>query len=171
MYSTYIRWHGETRGMEGQTRTGDAAAALTAFRALLGRRDLDGEKAGVVLRDQARGRTLLFSRFDMPDQQLLPDDPIGSLDRAWVDADSDTRAIVAARSKAPAPDDSFGALLERYRVRRGLTEAQCAARWGVPLPTFKGWKGGKPAGNAGAIGRVLLLELDGPAQTGGSDGA
>lgn len=162
MYSVYLRWHDDVRPIEHQTRTGDWDQAVAAFRALLGRRELDGERAAVVLRDQRRARTLLFSRFDIADQRMMPGDPIPPPDHDWGQADVTTRAIVTARAAPAVSDASWSALLKRWRGRRGMTGAEAAAALGVPYSTLVGWEVGKPAGNAGAVGRVLLLELDGP---------
>jgi hypothetical protein len=53
--------------------------AIAEYRRLLARDDLAGEPWAAVLRDDVFRRTVLFSRFDRPQQRLLPYDALDVL--------------------------------------------------------------------------------------------
>lgn len=153
MYSVYLRWHDDSQVIEQQTRTGDAGAALAAYRALLAR-DLDGQKVAAVLRDQGAGRTLLFSRFDMPEQRLRQDDTIVT-EQLLDDADTATRAIVAARDAGAVQEVALPQLLKAYRARIGVTQKSLAERWGVSLEWVRKAEQGGRVASEGALCDLL----------------
>lgn len=128
MYSVYLRRHDGSLGEK--TRTGTPDAALAAFRDLLDRRDLDGEPIAAVLRDQLHGRTLLFSRFDMPQQRLLPTDWIDMDALDGASADNATCAIVTARTAAPRSDDAAELVA---RAKKDWAMIRDFGRPGTPL--------------------------------------
>jgi hypothetical protein len=82
--------------MQSVSRGQSPAQAIAEYRRLLARDDLAGEPWAAVLRDDLLGRTLLFSRFDSPEQRLLPSDTI-DLQRVFQSVDSrhDADAIVS----------------------------------------------------------------------------
>jgi hypothetical protein len=95
---TYLRRYSDGR-MQSVTRGLRPPEAIVEFRRLLARDDLAGEEWAAILRDDIGRRTLLFSRFDIDEQRLMPDD---TLDWEWIfmseDGPDDTvRAIVARR--------------------------------------------------------------------------
>lgn len=76
-----------------------ASEALEEYRRLLARDDLVGKPWAAVLRHDGLRRTLLFSRFDMEEQRLLPTDQIDIivlLERRE-DADQAVARIVSMR--------------------------------------------------------------------------
>ena len=99
MLKTYLRRHSDGH-MQSVSRGLRPADALSEYRRLLARDDLAGEPWAAVLRDDIVRRTLLFSRFDLPEQRLLSTDVIDfeAVFMADDNADEATRAIVAARS-------------------------------------------------------------------------
>ncbi len=55
---------------------------------------------------------------------------------------------------------SLPALIKSYRARHGLTQAQCADRWGVPVRTLQNWEARLPASAMARAISALLGELD-----------
>lgn len=100
MFKTYLRRHSDGR-MENVTMRLPPDAALTEYRRLLARDDLAGQPWAAVLRDELHPVTVLFSRFDVPDQRLLSSDEIDliatAIRAADVGSDCITRQIVEAR--------------------------------------------------------------------------
>lgn len=85
--------------MEVITRGLSHTKAIDEYRRLLARDDLAGEPWSAVLRCDLSRRTLLLSRFDLPERRLLPDDKIDfqAIYLSPENADETTLAIVAAR--------------------------------------------------------------------------
>lgn len=151
MYSVYLRRHDGSLGEK--TRTSAPDAALAAFRDLLDRRDLDGEPVAAVLRDQLHQRTLLFSRFDMPHQRLLPTDWIDMDALDGASADGATCAIVAARTGAPRSDDPAGL------VKRAKKDFAMIRDFGRPDTPLTDAELGAALGYRGASGRNTVARL------------
>lgn len=88
--------------MESVTKGLTPEAALAEYRRLLARDDLAGQPWAAVLRNERAPVTVLYSRFDLPEQRLLPSDAIDL--NAAIEAvrrggaDEATREIVAARA-------------------------------------------------------------------------
>ncbi len=167
LYSVYLRGHDGR--ISDQTKTGTPATAVAAFRTLLARRDLDGEPLAVVLRDQRQTRTLLYSRFDLPVQQLLPDDRI-DLDHLTSEvADIATSAIVRARQPTLSPDDPAGmvaqaksdpAMIRDFGRNGGqLSDADLAAALGYRGPGGRHTVARIAEGHGTVTSRLLLMAL------------
>jgi putative transcriptional regulator len=84
--------------------------------------------------------------------EILPDGSEGAMPRHLVAADG-WRA--GANGHAPAPPDA--AYARGVRARTRLTQAQFAARIGVPIETVRNWEQGKrsPRGPARALLKVI----------------
>jgi hypothetical protein len=97
MLKTYIRRHSDGH-MQSVSRGMRPAEAIAEYRRLLARDDLTDKPWSAILRDDLTRRTLLFSRFDLPEQRLLPSDVV-DFEAVFLsdDADTATRVIVNAR--------------------------------------------------------------------------
>lgn len=64
VFRVYLRDDKQRVARDSKTTTPDPAAALVAFRALIERTDLDGQRVAAALTQD--GRQLAFHRFDAP---------------------------------------------------------------------------------------------------------
>jgi putative transcriptional regulator len=71
-------------------------------------------------------------------------------------ADGSERPIAAVRSVAPT--ESQAAYTRRVRAATGLTQADFAARLGVPVETIRNWEQGKRAPRGPARALLKLIE-------------
>lgn len=129
-----LRWH-DGRLTE-RTETGDPDIAVAAFRALLGRDDLDGQPVAARMVSPLTRRSIYFSRFDgRPGlTRLHPAAPIDP------HADRDMTAEAAC---VPTMHDwetdprPYDACIKDWRTRHGWTWRQVADELREPLGTVQ----------------------------------
>ncbi|MBU0876790.1 MAG: helix-turn-helix domain-containing protein [Alphaproteobacteria bacterium] len=58
---------------------------------------------------------------------------------------------------APQTDDAFGARLQRFRTKAGLSQAEVAKRLGVSAPSISGWEKGRARPKRGRLVKLAAL--------------
>lgn len=158
-----LRAHDNGRIVESATfRAPDAAMA--AYRALLGRKELVGEPLAAVFKppqgvDPAGNVATLFSRFDMPVGygRIAADDP--RLHPFLTKTAGDEIALSACPDRPivnwetdPRP---FGECLKAWHAGIPGGRAAAARELRVPATTYKGWCDGRGSPAEGAIRRLM----------------
>lgn len=166
-YRVYLRTHNGEIDMASRTVTSDAATAESAYRALLARDDLTGQKVSAVLsstvgRGNGSGRSIYFSRFDRDfgDGRIDPRAPL-DLTRD----DDGTRAATAWRAPVEAPRDwemdprPLGECLRAWHNAHGWGRERAAAEVRLPVSTYNGLCAGRSS-SLGPILRRLITLID-----------
>lgn len=163
-----LRSHDEGRILES-ANFANPDAAMGAYRALLGRQELVGEKFAAVFKPPVGAVTegnssTWFSRFDrdVGDGRVSPLDP-------RLDPWATPERVHEVQTSLP-PDfehrqlldwerdgRAFGDVLKAWHGNRGLTRDEAAAELRVPRSTYDGWCAGRASSVERTVRRLITL--------------
>lgn len=154
-----LRWQ-ETGELTDRTSTSDPVAAEAAFRELLARDDLSGERVAARLVSLLTGKSIYFSRFDkaIGDGRIHPDAPLD----VWAEEDLTAEAAAWKPPAMPLGDweadpRPFAECLKDWHARPGWTRDVAAGELRVPRSTYDGWCAGRSAALEKSIRRLMTL--------------
>lgn len=154
-----LRWH-ETGELTDRTVTSDPAAAETAFRQLLARDDLTGERVAARLVSPFTRKAIYYSAFDKTfgHGRIHPDAPLDLF------ASEDQSKVATVWVPPPRPvidweadDRSLADCLKDWHRRPGWTRDTAAAELRVPRSTYDGWCAGRSAALEPTIRRLMTM--------------
>lgn len=154
-----LRWH-DTSELTDRTVTSDPAAAEIAFRQLLARDDLAGDRVAARLVSPFTRKAIYYSAFDKAFGQgrIHPDAPLdlfASEDQSKVaTAWAPPRSVI---TDWETDDRPFADCLKEWHRRPGWTRDTAAAQLRVPRSTYDGWCAGRSAALEPTIRRLMTM--------------
>lgn len=152
-----LRWH-ESGELTERTSTADPTAAEAAFRQLLARDDLLGEKVAARLVSPVTGKSIYYSRFDkdLGAGRIHAEAPLD----LWATEDLSSTASAWMPSSSPSHDweadeRPFAECLKAWHSRPGWSRDSAAAELRVGRPTYDGWCAGRSAALEKTIRRLM----------------